>query len=170
MPDKAALLPTIFSLCETASESAPAHGWGWDTRTHGHIAADEDVMTPCGRGVALLAFLMLTFAPPGDALRCYKCSDYTGRCDRVQECTYEDACLTLGVRGGETLRQCIRFTDCDNSRLSQLFPWAAPAFWYRCCNNNLCNNSGAGSRSPSPWTLLAGPLAACLLAVCLARP
>ncbi|XP_077567422.1 CD59 glycoprotein-like [Stigmatopora nigra] len=145
------------------STSAPAHGRVGTRRRERQI---RDVMTPCGSGLALLlAFLMLTFAPRGHALRCYKCSDYTGRCDRVQECTYEDACLTLGVRGGETLRQCIRFTDCDNSRLSQLFPWAAPDFWYRCCNNNLCNSGAGGSGSPRPWLLVAG-----LLAVGLARP
>ena len=35
----------------------------------------------------------------GAALRCYKCSDYTGRCENVQECTYEDACVSLSERG-----------------------------------------------------------------------
>ncbi|XP_057693255.1 CD59 glycoprotein-like [Corythoichthys intestinalis] len=119
-------------------------------------------MTPCARIVALLAFLMLTFTRQGGALRCYKCSDYTGRCERVQECTYEDACLTIGVQGGETVRQCIRFTDCDNSRLSQMFPSVASSFWYRCCNNNLCNSSDG---APGPTRPSAPLLVGWLLAV-----
>ncbi|XP_064786588.1 CD59 glycoprotein [Oncorhynchus masou masou] len=76
----------------------------------------------------------------GCALRCFKCSDYTGRCENVQDCTYEDSCLSLSERGGKTIRQCIRYTDCDNSRLSQMFP-AVSGFTYRCCNSNLCNSS-----------------------------
>ncbi|KAG7521599.1 CD59 glycoprotein-like [Solea senegalensis] len=76
------------------------------------------------------------------ALRCYKCSDYTGRCQNVQECTYEDSCISLSERGGKTIRQCIRYTDCDNSRLTQMFP-AISGFTYRCCSSNLCNSSSA---------------------------
>ncbi|XP_062245196.1 CD59 glycoprotein [Platichthys flesus] len=75
-------------------------------------------------------------------LRCYKCSDYTGRCENVQECTYEDSCISLSERGGKTIRQCIRYTDCDNSRLTQMFP-AISGFTYRCCSSNLCNSSHA---------------------------
>uniref|UniRef100_A0AAQ4PE44 CD59 molecule (CD59 blood group) b n=1 Tax=Gasterosteus aculeatus aculeatus TaxID=481459 RepID=A0AAQ4PE44_GASAC len=41
-------------------------------------------------------------------------------------------------QGGKTIRQCIRYTDCDNSRLSQMFP-AVSGFTYRCCSSNLCN-------------------------------
>ncbi|KAG7257226.1 hypothetical protein CRUP_027393, partial [Coryphaenoides rupestris] len=70
------------------------------------------------------------------ALRCYKCSDYTGRCENVQECTYEDACISLSEHGGKTVRQCLRYTDCDNSRLSQMFP-ALSGFTYRCCSSNI---------------------------------
>lgn len=35
----------------------------------------------------------------GSGLRCYKCADYTGRCQNVQECTYEDSCISLSERG-----------------------------------------------------------------------
>ncbi|MFT7806935.1 CD59 glycoprotein-like [Arapaima gigas] len=78
----------------------------------------------------------------GSALRCYKCTDYTGRCSNIQECSFEDACLRLHERGGKTIRQCIRYTDCDNARLSQMFP-AVSSFTYRCCSSNLCNSSTA---------------------------
>nr|XP_057931472.1 CD59 glycoprotein [Doryrhamphus excisus] len=97
----------------------------------------------------------------GDALRCYKCADYTGRCHNVQECTYEDACLSLSERGGKTIRQCIRYTDCDNSRLSQMFP-AMSEFTYRCCTSNLCN-SGNVVTVATPVTLLVGSLLSVLV-------
>ncbi|XP_024911783.1 CD59 glycoprotein-like [Cynoglossus semilaevis] len=89
----------------------------------------------------------------GSGLRCYKCSDYTGRCQNVQECTYEDSCMSLSERGGKTIRQCIRYTDCDNSRLSQMFP-AISAFTYRCCSSNLCNSSSAAQMSTPVLALL----------------
>ncbi|XP_018618772.1 CD59 glycoprotein-like [Scleropages formosus] len=88
-----------------------------------------------------LVFCLATFSL-ASALRCYKCSDYTGRCSNIQECSYEDACLRLHERGGKTIRQCIRYTDCDNVRLSQMFP-AVTSFTYRCCSSNLCNSSTA---------------------------
>ncbi|KAK3525689.1 hypothetical protein QTP70_005852 [Hemibagrus guttatus] len=35
------------------------------------------------------------------SLRCYKCSDYYGgRCKNIQECTYEDSCLSLHEKEG----------------------------------------------------------------------
>uniref|UniRef100_A0AAX7SZW8 CD59 molecule (CD59 blood group) b n=1 Tax=Astatotilapia calliptera TaxID=8154 RepID=A0AAX7SZW8_ASTCA len=89
-------------------------------------------------------------------LRCYKCQDYTGRCQDVQECTYEDSCISLSERGGKTIRQCIRYTDCDNSRLSQMFP-AISAFTYRCCSSNLCN-SGTACTAVTPLVALLGSL------------
>ncbi|XP_073328715.1 CD59 glycoprotein [Pagrus major] len=90
----------------------------------------------------------------GSGLRCYKCSDYTGRCQNVQECTYEDSCISLSERGGKTIRQCIRYTDCDNSRLTQMFP-AISGFTYRCCSSNLCNSSKAVALA-TPVLALAG--------------
>ncbi|XP_070687140.1 CD59 glycoprotein [Pempheris klunzingeri] len=92
----------------------------------------------------------------GAGLRCYKCSDYTGRCQNVQECTYEDSCISLSERGGKTIRQCIRYTDCDNSRLTQMFP-AISGFTYRCCSSNLCN-SGNAVTTATPVLALAGSL------------
>ncbi|XP_034540692.1 CD59 glycoprotein [Notolabrus celidotus] len=89
----------------------------------------------------------------GSGLRCYKCADYTGRCENVQECTYEDSCISLSERGGKTIRQCIRYTDCDNSRLSQMFP-AISGFTYRCCSSNLCNSSNAVSAAASMLALV----------------
>uniref|UniRef100_A0A8C6WMT4 MAC-inhibitory protein n=1 Tax=Neogobius melanostomus TaxID=47308 RepID=A0A8C6WMT4_9GOBI len=93
------------------------------------------------------------------SLRCYKCSDYTGRCHNVQECTYEDSCISISERGGKTIRQCLRYTDCDNSRLQQMFP-SISGFTYRCCSSNLCNSSGASAASIAPYSLLAPALLA----------
>uniref|UniRef100_A0AAQ4RP10 MAC-inhibitory protein n=1 Tax=Gasterosteus aculeatus aculeatus TaxID=481459 RepID=A0AAQ4RP10_GASAC len=94
----------------------------------------------CRVDMERLGFLLLLcgLLHQGSGLRCFKCSDYTGRCENVQECTYEDSCISLSERGGKTIRQCIRYTDCDNSRLSQMFP-AVSGFTYRCCSSNLCN-------------------------------
>ncbi|CAJ1055815.1 CD59 glycoprotein [Xyrichtys novacula] len=89
----------------------------------------------------------------GFGLRCYKCADYTGRCENVQECTYEDSCISLSERGGKTIRQCIRYTDCDNSRLTQMFP-AISGFTYRCCSSNLCNSSNAVTTATSMLALV----------------
>ncbi|XP_049429587.1 CD59 glycoprotein [Epinephelus fuscoguttatus] len=99
----------------------------------------------------------------GSGLRCYKCADYTGRCQNVQECTYEDSCISLSERGGKTIRQCIRYTDCDNSRLSQMFP-AISGFTYRCCSSNLCN-SGSTVTTATPALALGLALAGSLLSV-----
>ncbi|XP_054476621.1 CD59 glycoprotein [Anoplopoma fimbria] len=99
----------------------------------------------------------------GSGLRCYKCSDYTGRCQNVQECTYEDSCISLSERGGKTIRQCIRYTDCDNSRLSQMFP-AVSGFTYRCCSSNLCNTAAAVAAAP-PLLALALSLTGTLLSL-----
>ncbi|XP_061532392.1 CD59 glycoprotein isoform X2 [Phycodurus eques] len=67
---------------------------------------------------------------------------------------------TFVQRGGKTVRQCIRYTDCDNSRLSQMFP-SMSSFSYRCCNNNLCNSSGAvGVATPGPLLLIGWLLSA----------
>uniref|UniRef100_A0AAX7TJU5 CD59 molecule (CD59 blood group) b n=1 Tax=Astatotilapia calliptera TaxID=8154 RepID=A0AAX7TJU5_ASTCA len=100
--------------------------------------------------------LRLSGIVSGSGLRCYKCQDYTGRCQDVQECTYEDSCISLSERGGKTIRQCIRYTDCDNSRLSQMFP-AISAFTYRCCSSNLCN-SGTACTAVTPLVALLGSL------------
>lgn len=96
-------------------------------------------MTRCLR---LFLLLCLGILPLGSGLRCYKCADYTGRCETVQDCTSEDACISLSERGGKTIRRCIRYTDCDNSRLAQMFP-SLETFSYRCCSSNLCNGGSA---------------------------
>uniref|UniRef100_A0A3B5AL54 CD59 glycoprotein-like n=1 Tax=Stegastes partitus TaxID=144197 RepID=A0A3B5AL54_9TELE len=101
-------------------------------------------------------FLRLRSCSSRSGLRCYKCSDYTGRCQNVQECTFEDSCISLSERGGKTIRQCIRYTDCDNSRLTQMFP-AITGFTYRCCSSNLCN-SGITVTTATPSLALAAAL------------
>lgn len=107
-------------------------------------------------GPVLLLLLCSGMLQLGSGLRCYKCADYTGRCQNVQECTYEDSCISLSERGGKTIRQCIRYTDCDNSRLMQMFP-AISGFTYRCCSSNLCN-SGATVTTATSVLALAGSL------------
>ncbi|XP_022617324.1 CD59 glycoprotein-like [Seriola dumerili] len=104
----------------------------------------------------LLLLLWCGMLQPGAALRCYKCSDYTGRCEKVQDCTYEDSCLTLSEKGGKTIRQCIRYTDCDISRLGLMFP-SISSFTYRCCSSNLCNSSNAVTTT-TPILALLGSL------------
>ncbi|AWP09037.1 CD59 [Scophthalmus maximus] len=108
------------------------------------------------RSLGLVLLLCCGTFHLGSGLRCYKCSDYTGRCENVQECTYEDSCMSLSERGGKTIRQCIRYTDCDNSRLTQMFP-AISGFTYRCCSSNLCN-SGNASTVAMPVLALLGAL------------
>ncbi|KAL0967905.1 hypothetical protein UPYG_G00259460 [Umbra pygmaea] len=93
----------------------------------------------------------------GSALKCYKCSDYTGRCENFQDCTYEDSCLSLSERGGKTIRKCIRYTDCDNSRLSQMYP-SVSEFTYRCCSGNLCNSSTTIAMREPAFVLMASLL------------
>ncbi|KAM8861405.1 CD59 glycoprotein [Synchiropus picturatus] len=109
-------------------------------------------------GILLLLCGLLT---PGSGLRCYRCSDYSGRCENVQECTYEDACLSLSERGGRTVRQCVRYTECNVSRLTQMFPFISD-FMFRCCSSNLCN-SGHTLAKATPLLPLIGSLLVTLL-------
>ncbi|KAG7218071.1 hypothetical protein INR49_020630 [Caranx melampygus] len=106
-----------------------------------------------GLGLVLLLCGLLQTAC---GLRCYKCSDYTGQCEKVQECTSEDACISLKEPGGKTIRQCIRYTDCDNSRLGLMFP-SISSFSYRCCSSDLCN-SGNSVTVATPLLALVGAL------------
>ncbi|XP_067091294.1 CD59 glycoprotein [Osmerus mordax] len=106
----------------------------------------------------LCLVILLGIFSLGSSLRCFKCSDYTGQCENVKECTYEDSCISLSERGGKTIRQCIRYTDCDNSRLMQMFP-AISEFTYRCCSSDMCNSGtplmARGSASALMGSLLA---------------
>ncbi|KAF0046356.1 hypothetical protein F2P81_002885 [Scophthalmus maximus] len=58
----------------------------------------------------------------GSAIRCYSCKDYTASCSKQRDCSYDDACLTVNERGGMTYRQCLKYSDCEYSRLAQMFP------------------------------------------------
>uniref|UniRef100_A0A3Q1G6G8 CD59 molecule (CD59 blood group) a n=1 Tax=Acanthochromis polyacanthus TaxID=80966 RepID=A0A3Q1G6G8_9TELE len=62
------------------------------------------------------------FCVSGSAIRCYSCKDYTASCSKQRDCSYDDACLTLNERGGMTYRQCLKYSDCEYSRLAQMFP------------------------------------------------
>ncbi|KAJ0029049.1 hypothetical protein NQD34_004046 [Periophthalmus magnuspinnatus] len=110
-------------------------------------------------GLKLLLLLLLGSIQTGLGLRCYKCSDYTGHCQNVQECTYEDSCISISERGGKTIRQCLRYTDCDNSRLQQMFP-SIRGVTYRCCSSNLCNSGSTSSSSARPLCVLTTTLIA----------
>ncbi|TNN00653.1 hypothetical protein fugu_011899 [Takifugu bimaculatus] len=46
-------------------------------------------------GLGLFLLVCLGVFRAGLGLRCYNCSDNTGRCENVQECTYEDSCISL---------------------------------------------------------------------------
>ncbi|KAJ7998327.1 hypothetical protein DPEC_G00221540 [Dallia pectoralis] len=92
--------------------------------------------------LGMCVVICLAILDLGSGLRCFKCTDYTGHCESVQQCTNEDACLSLSEKEGKTIRRCIRYTDCDNSRLAQMFP-SLSVFTYRCCSSNLCNRSTA---------------------------
>ncbi|XP_022617323.1 CD59 glycoprotein-like [Seriola dumerili] len=107
----------------------------------------------------LLLLLWCGMLQPGAALRCYNCIDYTGRCGNIQDCTNEDSCLTLSEKvstGGKTIRRCIRYTDCNFSRLSQMYQ-SISSFTYNCCSNNLCNSSNAVTTT-TPILALLGSL------------
>ncbi|XP_031420605.1 CD59 glycoprotein [Clupea harengus] len=95
-----------------------------------------------------VAFLLCSITLSlGSALRCYRCHGYSPvNCQSIQECSYEDSCLSLSEKGGKTIRQCIRYTDCDNLRLTQMFP-SVDGFTYRCCSSSLCNSGTLATRS-----------------------
>ncbi|XP_061760618.1 CD59 glycoprotein-like [Nerophis ophidion] len=87
-------------------------------------------------------FLMICFSLMGlgSAIRCYSCKDYTASCSKQRDCSYDDACLTLTERGGMTFRQCLKYSDCEYSRLGQMFPQVS-SFTFKCCNSDLCNSA-----------------------------
>ncbi|KAL2093421.1 hypothetical protein ACEWY4_010733 [Coilia grayii] len=104
--------------------------------------------------------ILATSLSVGCALRCYRCHGYsTVNCQNEQECSYEDSCLSLSEKGGKTIRQCIRYTDCDNLRLTQMFP-SVDGFTYRCCSSNLCNSAALVARS-TPALLMGALLLLC---------
>uniref|UniRef100_A0AAY5L2I0 MAC-inhibitory protein n=1 Tax=Esox lucius TaxID=8010 RepID=A0AAY5L2I0_ESOLU len=84
------------------------------------------------------------------AIQCINCIDYTGSCTSTKHCNLEDACLTLKERGGDTYRQCIKYSDCNQDQLTQMFP-SISKFNFQCCTSNLCN--GATSIGPGKHLL-----------------
>ncbi|KAK0133285.1 CD59 glycoprotein [Merluccius polli] len=82
----------------------------------------------------------------GSAIRCYSCKDYTASCSKQRDCSYDDACLTLTERGGQTYRQCLKYSDCEYSRLGQMFPQVS-SFTFKCCNSDLCNSAPSSTSS-----------------------
>ncbi|XP_028326105.1 CD59 glycoprotein [Gouania willdenowi] len=96
-------------------------------------------------GIGLLMLCALIGQAAG--IRCYSCKDYTASCSKQRDCTYDDGCLTLYERGGMTYRQCLKFSDCEHSRLALMYPQVS-SFTFRCCNSDLCNSALSSAASP----------------------
>ncbi|KAM9835974.1 CD59 glycoprotein [Aulostomus maculatus] len=94
------------------------------------------------RSVWTCVLLLSTLTTLGVAIRCYSCKDYTSSCSKQRDCSYDDACLTLTERGGMTYRQCLKYSDCEYSRLGQMFPQVS-SFTFKCCNSDLCNSASS---------------------------
>ncbi|XP_057685291.1 CD59 glycoprotein-like [Corythoichthys intestinalis] len=90
--------------------------------------------------VSIFLLSCFTLLRLGSAIRCYSCKDYTASCSKQRDCSYDDACLTLTERGGMTFRQCLKYSDCEYSRLGQMFPQVS-SFTFKCCNSDLCNSA-----------------------------
>ncbi|XP_071335619.1 CD59 glycoprotein [Trachinotus anak] len=103
-----------------------------------------EVKMKCSLGICLLICSALIGL--GSAIRCYSCKDYTASCSKQRDCSYDDACLTLTERGGMTYRQCLKYSDCEYSRLAQMFPQVS-SFTFKCCNSDLCNSAPSSAAS-----------------------
>lgn len=82
----------------------------------------------------------------GDCIKCFSCQDYTGTCSKTRDCSQDDACLTLKARGGDTYRSCMKYSECDFTRLSFMYP-QIKNFKFDCCNSDLCNSAPLASAS-----------------------
>ncbi|XP_044200353.1 CD59 glycoprotein isoform X1 [Thunnus albacares] len=98
------------------------------------------------RSLGICVVMCCTLIGLGSAIRCYSCKDYTGSCSKQRDCSYDDACLTLTERGGMTYRQCLKYSDCEYSRLGQMFPQVS-SFTFKCCNSDLCNSAPSSAAS-----------------------
>lgn len=67
-------------------------------------------------------------------------------------------CALSSPDGGKMIRRCIRYTDCNNARLSVSYPYIK-AFSFRCCTNNLCNSAGISTKAKPAFALAAALLA-----------
>ncbi|RVE75553.1 hypothetical protein OJAV_G00017930 [Oryzias javanicus] len=99
------------------------------------------------RTLGLCLLICSTLLGRGSAIRCFSCKDYTASCSKQRDCSYDDACLTLNERGGMTYRQCLKYSDCEYSRLAQMFPQVS-RFTFKCCNSDLCNSAPHFATSP----------------------
>lgn len=96
--------------------------------------------------LVLALLLLCVLLPLGESIRCYACQDYTGSCSKTKECSQVDACYTLKARGGDTYRDCSKFSECNFNDLSIKYPNIA-SFTFSCCNKDLCNSAPAASAS-----------------------
>lgn len=64
----------------------------------------------------------------GSAIRCVKCKDYTGSCTKTQDCTYDDACLTLTERGAV---KCVIWNELWKSSHVSALPCNSYVLWHR---------------------------------------
>ncbi|XP_051992744.1 CD59 glycoprotein-like [Xyrauchen texanus] len=89
----------------------------------------------------------------GSAIKCYSCNDYTATCSKIRDCYYDDACVSVYERGGNTYRQCIKYSDCDFNTVSQKFPKLSK-FKFTCCTSDLCNAASVSVASHSVMGIL----------------
>ncbi|XP_032068903.1 CD59 glycoprotein-like [Thamnophis elegans] len=85
----------------------------------------------------ITTFVLALFLPSGNALVCYNCP--YANCDQNTTCTYgEDTCLVVHHSGG-SLSTCWTSSRCDVNSIS--LGLHLSNFKFRCCNQDLCNNS-----------------------------
>ncbi|XP_051581078.1 CD59 glycoprotein-like [Myxocyprinus asiaticus] len=82
----------------------------------------------------------------GSAIKCYNCKDYMGTCTKIRDCYYDDACVSVYERGGDTYRQCIKYSDCVFNTVAQRFPKLS-SFKFSCCTSDLCNSASVAGHS-----------------------
>ncbi|KAG1971754.1 CD59 glycoprotein [Pimephales promelas] len=90
--------------------------------------------------VGVCVVFVLALLGFGSAIKCYHCKDYSGSCSKIRDCYYDDACVSVYERGGDTYRQCIKYSECERSNIAEKFPRLS-SFKYSCCTSDLCNTA-----------------------------
>ncbi|NP_001313314.1 CD59 glycoprotein precursor [Danio rerio] len=103
--------------------------------------------------VGVCVVFVLALLGLGSAIKCYNCKDYTGACSKIKDCYYDDACLSVYERGGDTYRQCIKYSECDYSTVGVKFPKLS-SFKFSCCTSDLCNSAPLSVSSRSVVAIL----------------
>ncbi|XP_043101216.1 CD59 glycoprotein [Puntigrus tetrazona] len=98
--------------------------------------------------VGVCVVFVLALVGLGSAIKCYSCKDYTGTCSKIRNCYYDDACVSVYERGGDTYRQCIKYSDCNYNVIGEKFPKLS-SFKFSCCTSDLCNTAPVSVSSRS---------------------